>query len=203
MPRALVLVAHPNLQHSVVNRALHRAALATGEPGIEVRDVYALYPDYVIDVHAEQAAVERADLLVWVHPTQWYSMPALMKLWVDEVLAYGWAYGHTGKRLHGKDLWLVTSTGSGASAYHPAGYNRYFFEAFLHPYEQTAALCGLRFLPPLVLHGAQRVSASELEVHVRTFVERLRSYPDWPELEGMEECPVHDVPEQDRPQVEP
>jgi glutathione-regulated potassium-efflux system ancillary protein KefF len=202
MPRALVLTAHPSLHLSVVNRALHEAALAVagGDGGIEVRDLYALYPDYLIDVSAEQAAVERADLLVWLHPTQWYSMPALMKLWVDEVLAYGWAYGHSGKRLHGKDLWLVTSTGGRQSAYRPSGYNRYFFEAFLHPYEQTAALCGLRFLPPLVLHGALRVSEAELAGHVGTFIARLQSYPDWPELENMEECPVHDVPEQDRPQ---
>ncbi len=199
MPRALVLVAHPNLHHSVVNAGLLRAARAIGEPGIEVRDVYALYPDYVIDVPAEQAAVERADLLVWVHPMQWYSMPALMKLWVDEVLSYGWAYGHAGKRLHGKDLWLVSSTGARASAYHPTGYNRYFFDAFMHPYEQTAELCGLRFLPPLVVHGAHRLTPSELDEHVRTFVDRLRSYPDWPELEAMQACPVHDVPEQDRP----
>jgi glutathione-regulated potassium-efflux system ancillary protein KefF len=199
MPRALVLLAHPSLDLSVVNRALHRAALGAGDAGIEVRDIYALYPDYVIDVPAEQAAVERADLLVWLHPMQWYGMPALMKLWVDEVLTYGWAYGHAGKRLHGKDLWLVTSTGARESAYHPSGYNRYFLEAFLHPYEQTAALCGLRFLPPLVLHGAHRVAADELEFHVRTFGERLRSYPDWPELEEMGACPVTDVPEQDRP----
>ena len=203
MPRALVLTAHPSLHLSVVNRALHEAALAVaGGDGIEVRDLYALYPDYLIDVSAEQAAVERADLLVWLHPTQWYSMPALMKLWVDDVLAYGWAYGHSGKRLHGKDLWLFTSTGGRESAYHPSGYNRYFFEAFLHPYEQTAALCGLRFLPPLVLHGAHRVAPVQLEAHVSTFIGRLRSYPGWPELEEMEACPVTDVPEQDRPQAE-
>ena len=41
----------------------------------------------------EQAALADAELIVWQHPIQWYSMPALMKLWVDEVLAFGWAYG--------------------------------------------------------------------------------------------------------------
>lgn len=44
-----------------------------------------------------------------------------------------------------KDLWLVASTGGGESSYHPQGYSRYFFDAFLPPYEQTAALCGMRF----------------------------------------------------------
>ena len=38
------------------------------------------------------------------------------------------------------------------------GYNRYFFDAFLPPMEQTAALCGMRFLPPLLLHGAHHAT---------------------------------------------
>jgi hypothetical protein len=39
----------------------------------------------------------------------------------------------------------------------PRRHNRHFFDAFLPPYEQTAALAGMRFLPPLVLHGAHRI----------------------------------------------
>ena len=82
-----------------------------------------------------------------------------MKLWLDEVLAYGWAYGPGGTALQGKDLWLVATTGGPESSYHPQSYNRYFFDAFLPPYEQTAALCGMRFLPPLLLHGARSAPA--------------------------------------------
>ena len=84
-------------------------------------------------------------------------MPPLMKLWLDEVLAFGWAYGPGGTALQGKDLWLVATTGGPEDSYRPDSYNRYFFDAFLPPYEQTAALCGMRFLPPLLLHGAHRV----------------------------------------------
>ena len=61
--------------------------------GVDVNDLYGSYPDYAIDVEAEQARLARADLLVLLHPIQWYSMPALQKLWLDDVLAYGWAYG--------------------------------------------------------------------------------------------------------------
>ena len=50
-------------------------------------------------------------LIVLMHPIQWYSMPALLKLWLDEVLTYGWAYGPGGSALKGKDLWLVATTG--------------------------------------------------------------------------------------------
>lgn len=199
MPQILVLAAHPDLRHSRVTRSLLDAARARQGDALVVRDLYALYPDYVIDVQAEQAELARADLIVWLHPFHWYSMPALMKLWVDEVLSYGWAYGHEGMALQGKDLWLATSTGGAEQAYHPAGYNRYFFDAFMPPYEQTAALCGLRFLPPLVLHSALRASREALAEHTATFDERLRSYPDWPELEELAEREHCDVPENDRP----
>jgi len=150
-------------------------------------------------VKREQAMVEAAQLLVLLHPIQWYSMPALMKLWLDEVLRYGWAYGHDGTTLHGKDLWLVATTGGPEGSYHPQGYNRYFFDAFLPPYEQTATLCGMRFLPPLLLHGAHRAGQEEVQAHVQVFRQRLESYPDWPELEDLGACPITDVPASDRP----
>jgi glutathione-regulated potassium-efflux system ancillary protein KefF len=194
----LVLVAHPQMEHSRANRALAEAARRP-EARCTVRDLYALYPDYLIDVAAEQAALERARLVVWLHPIHWYGMPPLMKLWLDEVLTYGWAYGRGGGRLAGKDLWLVASTGGPEESYHPSSYNRYFFDAFLPPYDQTAALCGLRFLPPLMLHGAHRAGADAVADHVATFAQRLRAWPDWPELAGLAAAENCAVPENARP----
>jgi glutathione-regulated potassium-efflux system ancillary protein KefF len=197
LPRVLVLAAHPSLHLSHVNLALMKAAATL--PHVRVRDLYALYPDYLIDVAAEQAAAAEADLIVWQHPVHWYGMPPMMKLWLDEVLTVGWAYGQGGTSLRGKDLWLALSTGGSEAAYHPQGYNRYLFEAFLPPYEQTAALCGLRFLPPMVLHGSHHLAQGDLEDHVQTFVDRLQRYPDWPELDELPECPACTVPGEDRP----
>lgn len=191
-----VVAAHPHLRDSRVTRRLMAAAGAL--PQVEVVDLYARYPDYDIDVPAEQARLAAARLVVWLHPIQWYATPALHKLWMDEVLTHGWAYGRGGRALSGKDLWLVASTGGAESAYHPSGYNRYFFDAFLPPYEQTAALCGMRFLPPLVLHGAHHATEAELQAHTEVFVQRLSSHPDWPEIADLA-CPGCEVPDQDRP----
>lgn len=196
-PQILLLAAHPNWRESRVNRQLLTAARRV--PGVAVRDLYALYPDYDIDVAAEQDALAAAGLVVLLHPIQWYSMPALQKLWLDEVLGFGWAYGPGGIALRGKDLWLAASTGGAESSYHPQGYNRHFFDAFLPPYEQTAALCGMRFLPPLLLHGARRASDAAVAAHVDVFEERLRSYPHWRELADLPPCPGCEVPEGDRP----
>src|SRR5688572_13676331 len=196
-PSIYLVAAHPHWRDSHVNRRLLAAAREVAR--VDVNDLYSSYPDFAIDVAAEQRRVARADLLVLMHPIQWYSMPPLQKLWLDDVLAYNWAYGTHGTALQGKDFWLVASTGGPESSYHPQSYNRYFFDAFLPPYEQTAALCGMRFLPPLLLHGAHRAGAEELQAHFEVFRTRLASYPDWPELEDLGACPIVDVPATDRP----
>jgi glutathione-regulated potassium-efflux system ancillary protein KefF len=195
----LVLAAHPNWRESRVNRRL--LAAAQDIAGVQVQDLYGSYPDYDIDVAAEQVRAQDAGLIVLLHPIQWYSMPALLKLWLDEVLTYGWAYGQGGTALRGKDLWLVATTGGPESSYRPQSYNRYFFDAFLPPYEQTAALCGMRFLPPLMLHGAHRASEESVGKHVAVFAQRLRSYPQWPELDELGPRPACEVPATDRPDV--
>ena len=59
MPDILVLTAHPSLEHSRVNRALMQAAARLAPDRVAVRDLYALYPDYLIDVAAEQAEAGR------------------------------------------------------------------------------------------------------------------------------------------------
>ncbi len=196
MPRILVILAHPQLEQSRVARAL---AAAAGQASVAVRDLYALYPDYLVDVAAEQAALHGVQLLVWLHPVHWYGMPPLMKLWLDEVFSFGWAYGPGGQALQGVDLWLATSTGGPAPSYRSDGYNRYFFDAFLPPYDQTAALTGMRFLPPLVLHGAHRASAAEIDAQARLFAGRLASYPDWPELAALQASAPCPVPADARP----
>jgi glutathione-regulated potassium-efflux system ancillary protein KefF len=199
----LVIVAHPEIEQSRANSRLLAAARslqADSAPGrIEVRDLYALYPDYLVDVPLEQSLLAQARLVVWQQPIHWYGMPPLLKLWLDDVLTFGWAYGPGGTALRGKDLWLVASTGGPEDSYRPESYNRYFFDAFMPPYEQTAALCGMRFLPPLILHGATKSSPAELAAHARTYAQRLADYPNWPEIADLADCVACEVPSSARP----
>ena len=173
MADVLVLVAHPDLARSRVNRALAAQARLLPSDRVQVRDIYALYPDYVVDVEAEQAALAAARTVVWVHPIQWYSMPALMKLWIDDVLAFRWAYGPGGRALAGKCLWLAVSTGGVETSYQKTGGADHPFERFLAPYRETAEMVGMRFLDPLILHGAHRADAHAVHAHAHAFAQRL------------------------------
>jgi glutathione-regulated potassium-efflux system ancillary protein KefF len=198
MSDTLVVAAHPHLEHSRVTRTLLGRARAAALPGVTITDLYARYPDYHVDVAAEQRALAAAGNLVWLHPIHWYSMPPLLKLWLDEVFTFGWAYGPGGDALAGKRLWLVTSTGGGVDSYGEQGHHRHALADFLLPIVQTARLTRMCLLEPLVLHAAHRAGEAELAAHAAAFVEGLarlsRDEASVPPVPGAELVPADERP---------
>jgi len=171
----LVLFAHPAIRNSRVNRRL--VAAVRDLNGVTVNDLYDEYPDLDIDVTREQELVAAHDIVVFQHPFYWYSTPAILKEWQDLVLEHGWAYGHDGDALRGKSLLSAMTTGASEDAYCAKGSNRFSVRQLLAPIEQTARLCGMDFLPPFVVHGTFKLTASEIEDHAvdyRRLVEALR-----------------------------
>lgn len=175
MAHSIALVyAHPYPNRSRVGRRL-LAALHELER-LEVRSLYTRYPDFAIDVAAEQRVLLAADLIVWQHPTYWYGVPAMLALWFEKVLARGWAYGHGGRALCGKTCLLVATTGGDDGAYQAGGMHGRPFTEFVAPLEQTARFCGMHWAPPLIVHGAHHLSDDELDGHGRSYRERLLGF---------------------------
>lgn len=173
--RTLVLVAHPDLERSRITAHLADAVRALD--GVTVRELAADYPDRRVDVAREQEMLRGYDTIVWQFPWHWYSVPGVLKEWMDQVLTYGFAYGAGGDALHGKRLQLVLSTGGPEAAYTAAGHNRFTMAELLRPLEATAHLCGLEFAEPLVLHGAPRATAEDLAAHAARYRELLSAVP--------------------------
>lgn len=176
MRRVLVLFAHPVLERSRVNRRL--VAAIRDLEGVTIRDLYELYPTMAIDVKEEQAALLAHDVVVFQHPFYWYSTPSILKEWQDLVLEHGWAYGAGGTQLRGKITLNAITTGGPESAYRKGGYNRFTIRELLAPWDQTAYLCGMRFLAPFVVHASLRIVgdddvAANREAYVR-LIEALR-----------------------------
>lgn len=151
MKRVLLVSGHPDLEASHTNRVIIEKLVAQ-MPEVSVRRLDRLYPDYRIDVAVEQQALLDADVVVLQFPFYWYSVPALMKKWIDDVFSYGFAYGSTGDKLHGKDLLLSITIGGPEEAYSPLGSNHFSPQQLLRPLEQTAYLSGMRFGTPVVTH---------------------------------------------------
>lgn len=159
MRRVLVLFAHPVLERSRVNRRLVDAIRDVD--GVTIRDLYEDYPTLAIDVRREQEELLAHDVIVFQHPFYWYSSPAILKEWQDLVLEHGWAYGVGGTNLRGKLTLNAITTGGPASAYQRSGYNRFTVRELLAPWDQTAHLCGMRFLAPFAVHAALKVTGEE------------------------------------------
>ena len=175
--RVLVLFAHPALQKSRIHR--HLAAAARGVPGVTFHDLYEAYPDLHVDVDREQGLLLRHDVIVFQHPFYWYSCPALLKEWLDVVLEYGFAYGRDGDQLHGKKLLSAISTGGSEQAYAPGGHNHFTMREFLVPFEQTARLCGMTWLPPFVVHGTVRLTdENAIAAHAADYARLLAGLRD-------------------------
>ncbi len=161
MKKILILFAHPALERSRVNRELIWGVKDI--QGVTFHDLYQLYPDFYIDVQREQELLLMNDIIVWHHPLYWYSVPPLLKQWMDLVLEHDWAYGSKGNALKGKMLFNAITAGGGEQAYCENGYNRYTLPEFFRPFEQTACLCGMQYLPPFVIFGTHRMGIADCD----------------------------------------
>ncbi len=176
MNETLILLAHPALEKSRINRQL--ADAVRNLEGTTFHDLYEAYPDFDVDVRREQQLLEEHDLVVLQHPFFWYSTPPLIKQWEDLVLEHGWAYGLQGTALRGKRLLSAITTGGREDAYRPDGHNRFTIRQLLAPIEQTFALCGMEYLPPFVVHGALGMTDEEIRGHARDYRRSLEALRD-------------------------
>ena len=126
----------------------------------------------------EQDSVRRADLIIFAFPLWWGGPPAILKGWIDRVLAYGFAYvdGARFDSGHFKDkrgLLCVTTGGtperfSESGVYGP-------IEQVLRPLQHlTLAYMGMQVAPPFAAYGAPRVSAEARAAYLQEWSVRVR-----------------------------
>jgi len=147
--------------------------------GVTLVDLYATYPDFQIDIDREQARLLAHDVIIFQHPLYWYSTPAILKEWQDLVLEHGFAYGSEGTALRGKIFFSALTAGGLEAAYCSQGYNHFTIRELLHPAEQTAALCGMIYLPPFALFGSRTaVEEGRIDRHIGDWVRLLDAVRD-------------------------
>ena len=176
MKKILVLFAHPAFQKSRINKILIQGIDAM--EGITFHDLYQAYPEMDIEVKHEQQLVDEHDIIIFHHPFYWYSAPALLKEWQDLVLQHGWAYGSHGESLNNKMFLQVLTAGGEQKAYCTKGYNRFTIRQLLIPYEQTANLCKMKYLPPFVVHGTHSISKEEVLKQRNNYMDLLSGLRD-------------------------
>lgn len=181
MRKVLVLFAHPKFEHSDANQALLKAI--SDLENVEIRDLYELYPDFNISIQKEQEALFESDVVIWQHPFYWYSCPPLMKQWIDLVLEFGWAYGPGGVYLKNKYILNAITSGGSLEAYSQKGHNQYTVAEFLRPFEQTARLCNMHYLPFFQIHSTHRIDKEELRAKAEDYRKLILELRDAEEID--------------------
>ncbi|WCE31835.1 NAD(P)H-dependent oxidoreductase [Vibrio sp. SCSIO 43137] len=182
MSKVVVISGHPNLEQSWTNKVILNQ-LENNVESIDTRRLDSLYPDYKIDIEAEQAALTKADIIVLQYPYYWYSAPALLKKWIDDVFAFNFAFGPEGDKLKNKHFILSFTVGGPEESYDPLGYNHFTIEQLAYPLQQTAYLAGMVFQKPVYTHRMVYIpgvynTQEEVEQRANDHAERLLSKID-------------------------
>lgn len=159
--RILILFAHPRFEQSRTNQALVDAL--PSHAGITFHDLYEHYADFNVDVAKEKQLLLDHDIIVWHHPLYWYSCPPLLKQWIDMVLEFGWAYGKGGDALAGKLVFNAFTSGGPREAYTHTGRHKTTIQEFFLPFDRTARLCQMEYLPPFGVQGSHRLTEADLK----------------------------------------
>lgn len=162
MKKTLIIVAHPDIEHSTVNSRWIRELEKYPET-FTIHELYRSYPDRCIDKLFEQELVECHENLVLQFPVYWFSSPPLLKQWLDEVLIYGWAYGVHGNKLRDKKIGLAVSTGISAQDYSQQGSWGITLPEILSPFELTAKYIKAAYQAPFVFYGIDSHAAYDDE----------------------------------------
>ncbi|MHA4867350.1 NAD(P)H-dependent oxidoreductase [Duganella sp. PWIR1] len=177
----LIVYAHPapdSLNGALKDYAVRHLQAAGHE--VRVSDLYAMewkatleaseIPERVhhrADVLAEQEKLRWADTVIFQFPLWWFSMPAIMKGWVERVYTYGFGYGvgeHSDVRwgdrygegtLAGKRTMLVVTAGGWESHYGPRGVNGAVDDLLFPIHHGILYYPGMEVLPPLMVYRAR------------------------------------------------
>lgn len=178
--KTLVIVAHPNIEASVINKRWVEELRKYPEK-YTVHELYKAYPDGKIDVGQEQARVEAHGNLVLQFPVYWFNCPPLLKKWLDDVLEYGWAYGSKGDKMKNRKVALAVSAGIRREDYSETGRYRYTLEQILVPFETTFRYCSANYRSIFAHYGTEKepggnVPGAENESSVSALDQSAKDY---------------------------
>lgn len=182
---ALVVIAHPD-SASRTHQVARRVTQALEEAGTPVAqaDLHAegFDPRFTLadrrryqsagpvppDVAAEHARLDAVDDLVLVFPVYWWSMPAMLKGWVDRVFVNGWAFDDRTtpmtRKLGRLTIHLVMLAGDDADSFDRHGYGTAISTQIV---SGVLGYCGARTGTTVVLHESEVRSPESIEREAR------------------------------------
>jgi NAD(P)H dehydrogenase (quinone) len=155
---------------------IHRADPGRLDVGTEQANA-ARTAGFAPDVQAEIDKLMAADFLILQFPFWWYSVPAMLKGWIDRVFAYGVAYdfGRTWDRgvFRGRRAMLALTTSAPPTSSFPDGRNGDLERTLWPLHAGVLALCGYDVLQPYVAHAVRWIDQARREAILADYRQRL------------------------------
>ncbi|MBB6272454.1 putative NADPH-quinone reductase [Pedobacter cryoconitis] len=174
--KTLVIIIHPDLENSVINKRWIEELKKYPEK-YSIRDLHSLYPDEKIDIQQEQQLIESHHKIIFQFPFYWFNCPPLFKKWLDEVLTYGWAYGSSSPyKLADKKIALSISIGINEEDYRESGKYKYTMKQLTAPFEITFDYVKADYRPFFAFYGAEHhIIAERVEESARDYISFIES----------------------------
>jgi NAD(P)H dehydrogenase (quinone) len=190
----LIIYAHP--APSSLNGALKDYAvrhLQAAGHAVQVSDLYAMQWKPTLEageqpgteVLREQEKLLWADTVIFQFPLWWFSMPAIMKGWVERVFTHGFGYGvgeHSDRRwgnrygegtLAGKRAMLMVTAGGWESHYSARGINGALEDVLFPIHHGMLYYPGMEVLPPFMIYRTSRMDDARFAAACAELGQRL------------------------------
>ncbi|MFV0559405.1 MAG: NAD(P)H-dependent oxidoreductase [Enterococcus sp.] len=139
--KTLIIVSHPTLEESETQQFFKAASISEDVTWHHLEEEYPLFN---IDSAKELGLLAAHQRIIFQFPFYWYSAPAHLKLWEDQVL------DKVGNLLKGKSLGIVLTLGVAQKEYQAGGREEYTISEFLRPYQRIANKFEMEYLPPFI-----------------------------------------------------
>ncbi|GIN39254.1 MULTISPECIES: NAD(P)H-dependent oxidoreductase [Heyndrickxia] len=170
MKKIMVIVAHPNIEASRGNK--YWVKEIKKHPDIYLHHLYKQYPDWKIDVKKEQQLLLNHERIIFQFPFYWYSCPALLKKWFEEVISP--EFGIKDLRLKGKEFMMATTTGGAKEGYQAGGYNAFTLSEYLRPIQGIIMRCQGILLPTFSLNNINNISDEDISDNAFAYVKEVK-----------------------------
>ncbi|SCW72540.1 NAD(P)H dehydrogenase (quinone) [Paenibacillus tianmuensis] len=135
----------------------------------------SIHKRFAEEIQQEQDKVLWADLILFQFPVWWFSMPAIMKGWVDRVFAYGFAYGHIDgvpQNLSGRKAVCIMTTGASEESYSLTGQKGPIRDWIKHIEVGMLEYSHIKVLNPFVVYQPEYIS-DEQRI---SYLDRYKNY---------------------------
>ncbi|CEF30322.1 NAD(P)H-dependent oxidoreductase [Xenorhabdus nematophila] len=177
--KVLSIIGHPDLKNSRLSAEFVRQL---PQFGVTARLLEHQHVNYIFDVEEEQNELIDYDRIIFIFPMFWYSMPALMKKWIDDIFLPGFAYARNGNKLSNKEIQVVTTVGAPKEGYRAGGFNNYTIDELLKPIQQTVNYVKAKYLPPIVIYESVFLSEDTIQKVISDVCCKISNEQDSPDL---------------------